>query len=219
MNQSKAVLITGASSGLGLELLSLTISAGYRVYSVSRRPINQINQRHTHICCDLTNDDQLLSLVNLIDEPLDIIIHSAGCYKGSTVFFRTEYEEIDQIIDLNLKVPCKVTHLLQSRLQRDSVLVFINSVAGIRTLLGEAVYSASKHGLRAFTQILRQENSKDSLRVISLHPGGINTPMQSNNPDKNLLLDPSILAKRILSLITSSEYISEVTLYTDFNVF
>ncbi len=85
----------------------------------------------------------------------------------------------EQQLAVNLVAPAELTRLLLPvlRVSRGHV-VFVNSGAGLRASPGWSAYAASKHGLRALADALRQEEAEHGVRVTSVYPGRTATPMQ-----------------------------------------
>ena len=83
-------------------------------------------------------------------------------------------------LDVNLLAPAELTRLLlpQLRASRGHVL-FVNSGAGLAAHAGWAAYAASKHGLKALADALRQEEHASGVRVTSVYPGRTASPMQA----------------------------------------
>ncbi len=212
------VLITGASSGLGKSLaLSLSIK-GYHCILASRNKkeldnlsemINSQGNSSTVIPTDLTSEDSINILYNkcLKIGFVEMIIHNAGVGVFSKITDAT-IDDFNKQIDINLKAPfilCKIftPHMKENKKGR---LVFINSVAGKHGYPYSSAYVSSKFGLRGLSESLRMELRNDNIKVISVHPGSIDTPFWDNiNADfpRSEMLSADSVANDIINAIES----------------
>ncbi len=88
-------------------------------------------------------------------------------------------EQWRESLEINVLAPVELTRALLPALRRAAgQVLLINSGLGHRTMPGGGAYSASKFALRAFADTLRQEESQHGIRVTSIHPGRVATPMQ-----------------------------------------
>lgn len=186
----KTVLITGASSGIGRALALEAARPECTLHLLGRDP-NRLGEVveaartrgadvHVH-AFDLTDDEERNTWASSLQLPsLDVLIHSAGAATLSSVA-ETTAEQLDLNWQVNLRAPFLLTKaLLPSVLEAKGQIVFINSGAGLRTNAGWSAYAASKHGLKALADGLREEVKPQGVRVMSVYPGRTATPMQQN---------------------------------------
>lgn len=128
---------------------------------------------------DLSDFEQMHQAVeDLHLERLDILVHSAGTMAPSSTIAETMPDEWLRVLRLNVVAVAELTRLLLPALRAaGGQVVAINSGAGYRVGADNAVYSASKFALRAFTDALR-EQERGTIRVTSVHPGRVDTDMQ-----------------------------------------
>ena len=188
----KVVLITGASSGIGRELAKKYLEKGYTLVLSGR---NEEGFEYTKgktnvdvVLGDITKNETRKKLQDLIinkHKQLDILINNAGITFIQPFENNTE-EQINAIFETNLKVPMLLTHDLYETMktQKSGTIIFINSAAGKQGYPNHTMYSTMKFGLTGFSQSLRQEAKKFGIRVISIHPGGVNTALYNNLQDK-----------------------------------
>ncbi len=186
----KTVLITGASSGIGRALALEAARPECTLHLLGRDPnrlgdvVEAARTRgadvHVH-AFDLTDDEERSTWASSLELPsLDVLIHSAGAATLSPVL-ETTAEQLDLNWQVNLRAPFLLTQtLLPAVLEAKGQVVFINSGAGLRTNAGWAAYAASKHGLKALADGLREEVKPQGVRVMSVYPGRTATPMQQN---------------------------------------
>jgi NAD(P)-dependent dehydrogenase (short-subunit alcohol dehydrogenase family) len=123
------------------------------------------------------SDPQIASLSAQIPS-LDVLVHSAGGV-GLGPVGSAPVDDLDWMFRLNLRAPFLLTQALLPALKRaQGQIVFINSGAGLRAQGGWGQYAATKFGLKAIADALRDEVSSDGIRVLSAFPGRTASPMQ-----------------------------------------
>ena len=133
---------------------------------------------------------------------VDILVNNAGWDKLGP-FMETTSQFWDAIIDLNLKAHIYCTRaLLEHMIQRrKGVIVHIASDAGRFGFRGEVVYSAAKGGVIAFVKALAKEIGEYGIRINSIAPGPIETPMLQIGFEKNkFVFDEMMLLKKLTPL-------------------
>src|SRR4051812_7120115 len=202
----KVVVITGASSGLGEATARLLAAEGARVVLGARRAerIQALADELTGrggkalaVPTDVTDRDQVRRLVDLAVQTygrIDVMINNAGLMPQS-LLEHLKVDEWDRMIDVNLKgvlygIAAALPHMQR---QRAGHIINVSSVAGHKVGPGSAVYSATKHAVRALSEGLRQEVKPWNLRTTVISPGVVATELP------NTVTDPEV-AKRIHEL-------------------
>ena len=108
-----------------------------------------------------------------------------------------------------------VTNAALDFMNEGSNIFFINSVAGLYEIDNEAVYSASKHAITAFAGILGKELRGRKIKVTSIHPGGMETPMQMSNPNKKTLLDTKEISNIVVNTINSKAVYKTIKVFPE----
>jgi NADP-dependent 3-hydroxy acid dehydrogenase YdfG len=193
-------LVTGASSGIG-EATAKRLAAEGAVVAVAARRLDRLERlareiddaggRALAIEADVTDRAQAEALVERTVKELgrlDTVVNNAGLMLLGPAL-DAPIEEWEQMVDLNLKgllyvAKAALPHLLKwadegPRLVTD--LVNISSVAGRRPREGSAVYNATKFGVGAFSEALRQEVTERHVRVSLVEPGAVVTELSSHN--------------------------------------
>ncbi len=178
------VMITGATSGIGLALAQIYRKRGDRLLLVGRRPLTDLQDGlfspETYIQADLAGENaaNIVSeaLTNMNVSQLDVLIHNAGLgYFGITE--AQPVENIEALVAVNLRAPVALTHALLPHLKAArGKLVFISSVASAMPVPDYNVYGATKAALDAFAYNLRIE-LRDDVTVQLIHPGATRTDM------------------------------------------
>ncbi|OAV46002.1 SDR family oxidoreductase [Lewinella sp. 4G2] len=174
---TEVALVTGASSGVGEALAPLLAARGYRVYGMSRRPVDL--KGVTSLPADVTD---ALSLVQATDRiiaetgRLDIVLHCAGI-GGAGPVEQMPTERARKIMDTNFWGSwnlCQAT-LLHLRKSPRGRLVLVGSIAGFMGIPFRGAYCASKAALKTMTDSLRLEVQGTDLQVTMVAPGDIAT--------------------------------------------
>jgi len=196
-------LVTGASSGIGEATARSLASHGADVALVARRTeriealaeeLRQSGARALPIEADVSDREQAeAAVVQAAAElgRLDLVVNNAGVMLLGPIL-DSPVEEWEQMIEVNLLGLLYVSkaalpHLLaaaEAEPRRVSDLVNISSVAGRVARSGSGVYNATKHGVGAFSESLRQEVTRRHLRVSLIEPGAVTTELaQQNRPE------------------------------------
>lgn len=178
--ERRTVLITGATRGLGLAIAEVLapdydLLVGGRDLGTTQRVADGFPSARP-FACDLSDPEATRRAVTQLAS-LDVVVHSAGVTNRDRVEDLAA-EEWFRVLNLNLVGVAELTRLLLPRLRASrGHVVTINGGLGLHSGAGWAVYAASKFGLRAFTDALREEE-RGTIKVTSIHPGRIDTEMQ-----------------------------------------
>ncbi|AEW96679.1 short-chain dehydrogenase/reductase SDR [Streptantibioticus cattleyicolor NRRL 8057 = DSM 46488] len=179
-------LITGAGSGIGAAVTQRLADRGDDLWLLARDAgrAKELAERHPGartLVGDLAEPERLSWAFGHQELPdrLDSLLHIAGVVDLGTVGELTP-KVWQRTLAANLLAPAELTRLLlpQLRLARGHVL-FVNSGAGLTAHAEWGAYAASKHGLKALADALRQEEHGNGVRVTSVYPGRTATPMQA----------------------------------------
>ncbi|MDU0479435.1 SDR family oxidoreductase [Staphylococcus chromogenes] len=167
----KIAVVTGASSGVGLAVTRALLNDGYVVHAQHRSGATFTAENLHWWKADFPD----LGTVPAVDR-LDALVHCAGvCRLGKVA--ATDISDWQQALDVNLLAPVSLTNLLLPALRAaGGHIIYVNSGAGLRANPNWGTYAASKFAAKAWCDALRAE--EPSLRVTSIHPGRIDTPMQ-----------------------------------------
>ncbi|MBK5232847.1 MAG: SDR family NAD(P)-dependent oxidoreductase [Thermoleophilia bacterium] len=195
-------LVTGASSGIGEATARSLATQGAKVALVARRVerIEKLAQEiaghgHTALAIegDVSDQQQAIDAVERTVrdfDRLDIVVNNAGVMLLGPVN-GAPTEEWDNMIDVNLKGLLYITHAALPHLYQAAEsserevadIVNISSVAGRVPSAGAAVYNMTKHGVGAASEALRQEVSRDHVRITIIEPGAVATELVDHNRD------------------------------------
>ncbi|MEP7190422.1 MAG: SDR family NAD(P)-dependent oxidoreductase [Roseiflexaceae bacterium] len=192
-NQEKVALVSGASSGIG-EATALALAAqGIRVAVAARRAdrleklverIGAAGGQALAVPADVTDEQQARAMVSHTQEQwgrLDILVNNAGLMLLGPIA-EADTEDWRRMINTNLLGLLYATHaaLPIMKAQQFGHIVNISSVAGRVVRAGSGVYNATKWGVGAFSEALRQECIPDHIRVTVIEPGMVDTELASH---------------------------------------
>ncbi len=199
MIRDKVVVITGASSGMGAAAARHLAAQGAAVVLGARRSgriealaaeIAQAGGKAIAVTTDVTRRGDLKALADAAVETygrIDVLINNAGVMPLSPLD-RLKVDEWDQMIDVNLKGVLYgiAAALPYMKAQKSGHIINLSSVAGHKLFGGSAVYSATKFGVRALSEGLREEVAPDNIRVTIISPGAVRTELLEHISEKDV---------------------------------
>ncbi len=179
----KVAVITGASSGIGLECALMLLDQGYKVYALSRHATLCVALNHAlceSIDIDVSDSNALKEVflnISAKEKHCDILINSAGYGVFGSVE-DTPINEVKKQFSVNFFALCEVVQLCLPLLKNKpySKIFNLSSIAGRMSMLFLGHYSASKHALEAYSDALRLELKPFNIQVCLIEPG----PVKSN---------------------------------------
>jgi NAD(P)-dependent dehydrogenase (short-subunit alcohol dehydrogenase family) len=196
----RVAVVTGASSGIGAELVRKLQSRGWHTVGLSRRP----SAADEHEECDVADRGVVEEVAGriLAHHPrIGLLVNNAGL-GARTRFLDGDPARIEQVVSTNYLGAVWVTRAFLPGLGAGSHLVNVVSVAG---LIGDGPYSASKHALLAFSRSLAFELAPRGVSVHTINPGYVETPgfpQRGRGPLlARLAVDPPLVVDRIMAAI------------------
>lgn len=209
----RSLVITGASSGLGLALVRHYLERGAVVAALARRgellqPLSAEFPNQVY-CYPLDVRDAVAvqhaanDFMTRVGCP-DVVIANAGVSVGTLTEFAEDIDSFQQLMDINVLGIVKTFQPFVAAMREASkgTLVGVASVAGFRGLPGASAYSASKAAAISYLESLRVELRNSGVKVVTICPGYIKTPMTDVNPyAMPFILEADEAAKRIAHAI------------------
>lgn len=216
----KRCIVTGASSGVGLAIAQRFARDGARLALVARTRTRLDAAARTlssaaaclALPADVTRDDHARGVVERVAAEMggiDVLVNAAG-----VAYFRpigeTSVEHWDEVLDANLKgvfLMCKHAAPRMLGAGRGDI-VNIGSIAAHQGFKGATAYCASKHGLLGFSRALALEVRQRGLRVITVSPGSVDTPLWERSdwsPEKTKMLRAEDVAEAVYAALTISD--------------
>ena len=215
-------VVTGASSGIGLEIAKRLVALRYKVYAIARdfKKTEFNNELFLKRECDLTDKKMLLALAKeLKKQDLKILVNSAGIGYFAPCE-EIKVENIEKMIALNLTAAILLSREFLRVLKKNRGFIFnINSISGLKPSPFGSVYGATKAALRHFGNSLFEEGRKSGLKVISINPDITKTPFFDNlhfkeSDDPLSYIEPSCIANIVEDILNAREgtVITDITI-------
>ena len=186
--EGKSILVTGASSGIGKTVAIETSKLGANLIITGR---NEDRLKDTFsslsgdnnlcITADLLNENDLIKLLNNVPK-LDGIVHCAGI-SGHYLFSFLKKEDVNKMFGINFFSPMYITKQLlkEKKISKNCSIVFLTSTSGIlSSYIGGSLYSATKGALNGLIKGLALELAPKKIRVNSVMPSMIETPIMNS---------------------------------------
>lgn len=182
---NKVAIVTGATSGMGLDTAKLFLAEGAKVVLTGR---NQ--EKLDALKSELSGDFLLVkaeassvrdskALIQQTVEKfgkIDILFLNAGVFKALPLGQLTE-KHFDEIYDINVKGPLMTANVAVNDLNDGGTIIFNSSVSNVKGMPGVSVYGSSKAAVRSIVRALAVELATRNIRVNAVSPGPIETPI------------------------------------------
>jgi NAD(P)-dependent dehydrogenase (short-subunit alcohol dehydrogenase family) len=192
----KTAVITGGATGIGAAIALAFAQEGCRV-AIAGRNEDKLRQAadawpgepplvvHRVDVADRASVSELFIWAHQALGKIDILVNSAGVNTPKRSMAEMSPEAWDMVMQVNATGPynCMYAVLPEMRKRRDGLIINIDSIAGVRaSVLGGVAYSASKFALTALSTAVALEEGKNGIRVTSICPGEVDTPLLRARP-------------------------------------
>lgn len=198
--EDKVILLTGGTTGIGLECAKAYISAGAYVSVIgldkasADNTLRLLGTSHLGICCNVLHEEDVVSAIQkTVDRfgKIDAIHNNAGIASPAKALHETSNDEWQALMDVNLRSVLYTTrhgylHLKATR----GCILHTSSLVGEIGQENHAAYAATKGALNALTKSMALDYAKDGIRVNAVLPAAVMTPMleqwtnEQADPDK-----------------------------------
>lgn len=226
--QDKVILITGASSGIGVATAKVLAAHGAKVVLSARRKdrlqqlVAEIGENAAYLASDVTRLDDMEALTALAKErfgKVDVLFANAGIMPGSSMSER-KVNDWMAMIDINIKgvLNAMAAVLPEFLAQKRGHIIVTSSIAGTKSVPGNAVYSGTKHFVRAMLDSFRTESVMENtnIRTTTIYPGAIKTelldtiaPSETKSQVEAFYqrvgLEPDVIADAVLYVIAQPD--------------
>ena len=218
--KGKVALVTGGGSGIGFAITKALLEEGIRVAICGRdegklrKAEAELEKHGKHLLvmsADVSRKSEVDQWVKTIIREfgrVDVLVNNAGVARWSDVENITD-EHLDYQLNVNLRGPLYCTQVVLPYMkgQQSGYIINISSVCGKSGFAGTAAYSASKFGLMALSDSLREEGASFNIKVTAICPGFVATPMVTDAPvPLEEMIKPDDIAKTVLFLLSLSEH-------------
>lgn len=197
-SKQELVVVTGASSGIGLECARLFCKEGYPVLCLARSIDSMKSQLGSlpHVMiekCDVTNLKEFEDTIRKAEQvygPTFCLINNAGImYLG--LMDDQDYQEWCAMIDTNIKgylngIKCVARGMKE---RRKGCIIDVSSLAGIRNYERHTAYCGTKGAIQMITEGLRQEMASHNVKVVAICPGCVDTEIIENTTNEKFKKD------------------------------
>jgi NADP-dependent 3-hydroxy acid dehydrogenase YdfG len=225
-NEAQMIIITGASSGIGLATVKAALQQGYWVLGISRHfddPVVE-HERLRIESLDLSDIEQLparlTELADSIDLPIAAVVNNAGV--GKIAFLeQLSFDDLQVCMNTNFMSHAMLSKALLPKMKKQGsgVFVFMGSEAALNGARQGSIYCASKFALRGFAQSLRDECNRAGVRVTLINPGATDTAFFDDlhyrpGAAPENVISPEQIATTILQVVSApaTTVIDEITL-------
>lgn len=185
--KDKVVLVTGASDGLGLAIAERLAKEGAKLALVARRD-DKLKEVATQIggqafACDVRDKTQVKRMVEAVVDKLgglDVVVNCAGIWQKVGQLDKVDDEVVDDVIATNLLGTIYVTKYALPHLRRqetETAIINVISKSGLVAQEGQSIYTASKYGVKGFTEVLKVDLKETKIRIGAIYQSGTNTKM------------------------------------------
>ena len=176
------ILITGASSGFGLEATKLFIQHGHTVIGLARRHDKLLEMKKSlgenfyPLTADMQNLESVREGIENLPEPfdtIDVLINNAGLALNLKPAFDVDFNDWQTMIDVNIRGLSYITHLVLPQMvaRNDGYIINISSTAGNYPYYGSNIYGPTKAFVTSFSMNLRADLVGKNIRVTNVEPG------------------------------------------------
>ncbi len=228
----KISVISGGSSGLGLEIADLLIKSGKNVLILgrsteklaaasSRLKISSKNFLAESLICNIGKEDDVRKVGEFLRNNsflVEYLFNNAGIGLFTKAHKSTALL-IDTIFEANIKGMILLTSEILSLTPEEEELTIVN-IMSTSALLGraeETIYCAAKWGARGYTEALRTELKGSKRNIIAVYPGGMRTEFWNiigQNRDISTFMDPAEVAEKIVNavIVTDKMFVTDITI-------
>jgi short-subunit dehydrogenase len=231
-NMDKISVISGGTSGLGLEIAALMLESGKNVLILGRNK-NKIesssarlkslseNSRAEVLSCNIGNENDVKGVSSFLGKnklTVEYLFNNAGMGLFVKADKSTE-ALIDKIFEANLRGMILLTSEVLAITPEEEELTIVN-IMSTSALVGraeETIYCAAKWGARGYTEALRTELKGTRRNIIAVYPGGMKTDfwnIPGQNRDTSSFMDPAEVAEKIVNavMVTDKMFVTDITI-------
>ena len=216
----KTVVVTGGSDGIGKYICLKLAEQGCnlaiigrdvdRLCDVEKQSLARGAPQARSFACDIQSTAQLEQTAQDIltaFDGVDILINNAGIWHKTSPLDEIDPSLLEAAVQTNLTALMQLTRLLISDLRKrpEAIILNVASKSGVVAQAGQSVYTATKYGVRGFTEVLKVDEQDSGIRVAGLYQSGTNTQMFAKaNEDvpNHIFTEPEDLADVVVFMLS-----------------
>lgn len=219
--EGKTAVVVGGGTGIGLGIAKALANAGCHTAISGRREevLRQASESagtktpllyHAADAGERESVNELIAWATKELGRVDVLVNSAGINIKTRKMTEMTPEQWDQVMRVNATGAYNCMHAVipQMRERRDGLIINVSSIAGLRaSALGGVAYAASKFAMAALSTAVANELGPEGIRVTSVYPGEVNTPILENRPNpvsdehKAAILQPEDFGDVIVAIV------------------
>jgi uncharacterized oxidoreductase len=217
--KNKTILITGGTSGIGLELAAQLSERGNKIVITGRDPVKleavkKLLPMIHAIQSDVSDPKAIAQLYNNVVTKfptLDVLINNAGIMRNLNMNNARDLNDVTREIDINLSGPIRMVQqfLPHLKTQKSAMIVNVSSGLAFIPMPISPVYCAAKAAIHSFSQTLRVQLAGTTVKVIELAPPGVETPLFRGEFAEEMkgqkVMDVKVLARAAISGIEAGK--------------
>lgn len=186
MSESRRIVVTGCSRGLGRAMVAGFIAKGHTVYGCARSAdaIHQLQEEHgsphQFAVVDVASDEEVLDWAKAVNAegPIDLLVNNAAIINRNATLWELDDQEFTALVDINIRgVANMIRHFVPPMVERrQGVIINFSSTWGRTTSPEVASYCASKYAIEGLTEALSSELPR-GMAAVAFNPGIINTDL------------------------------------------
>lgn len=218
--KNKNIVVTGASDGVGKQVTLKLAEQGVNLALIARNKngLKEVQKEAEKrgakkvkvYPCNLRDTKQIKIVTKKIItdfEKVDVLLNIAGIWQKMMPVEEVQEAVVDDVIQTNLTGLIHCTRLLLPYLkkQKEAIIINVISKSGVVAQAGQSVYTASKYGVKGFTEVLKVDLKGSGVRVAGVYQSGTNTKMFNKvgeNPPVEKFTNPEDLADVIVFILS-----------------
>ncbi|AOW76329.1 oxidoreductase [Colwellia sp. PAMC 20917] len=176
----KTCIVTGGSSGIGLSIVQLFTDKGYQVFNLDLQPSNLATLRGADLNCDVTNVEQVQSIISNIAKTatIDVLVSNAGIHFSGNIE-NTSAADLDKVLNINVKgayaaIKAVLPHM---KANKNGAIILMASDQALIAKQNSFAYNISKVALASIAKTTALDYASFNIRANAVCPGTIETPL------------------------------------------